>query len=65
MRDTLPPVHPREMLLDEFLTLTGLSQCRLTKDIGVTPRCINEILHRKGAVTDAGHGPEMIPSQAS
>lgn len=41
----LPPVHPGEVLLEEFLTPMGISQYRLAKDINVPPRRINEIIH--------------------
>jgi addiction module HigA family antidote len=45
------PVHPGEILLEEFLNPLGLSQYRLAKGIGVSPRRINEIVHGKRAVT--------------
>lgn len=51
MSDTLSPIHPGEVLLEEFLTPAGLSQYRLAKDISVPPRRINEIVHAKRAVT--------------
>ena len=41
----LSPVHPGEVLLEEFLKPLGLSQYRLAKDISVPPRRINEIVH--------------------
>jgi addiction module HigA family antidote len=47
----LAPVHPGEVLLEEFLGPLGLSQYRLARDISVPPRRINEIVHRKRAVT--------------
>jgi addiction module HigA family antidote len=47
----LPPVHPGEVLLEEFLDPLGLSQYRLARDISVPPRRINEIVHRKRAIT--------------
>lgn len=47
----LPPVHPGEVLLEEFLGPLGLSQYRLARDISVPPRRINEIVHRKRAIT--------------
>lgn len=47
----LPPVHPGEVLLEEFLEPMGLSQYRLAKDISVSPRRINEIVHGDRAVT--------------
>lgn len=43
----LPPVHPGEILLLEFIQPLGVSQYRLAKDISVPPRRINEIV--KGA----------------
>ena len=51
MAAKLPPVHPGEVLLEEFLGPAGLSQYRLAKDISVPPRRINEIVHGKRAVT--------------
>ena len=49
--DLLPPVHPGEVLLEEFLRPLELSQYRLAKDINVPPRRINEIVHGKRAIT--------------
>ncbi len=47
----LAPVHPGEVLLEEFLIPLGVSQYRLAKDTSVPPRRINEIVHGKRAVT--------------
>jgi addiction module HigA family antidote len=47
----LPPIHPGEILLEEFLKPMGVSQYRLSKDIGVPPRRINEIVHGKRSIT--------------
>ena len=47
----LPPVHPGEILMEEFLQPMGISQYRLAKDISVPPRRINEIVHGKRAIT--------------
>src|SRR5215212_6131953 len=47
----LPPVHPGEVLLEEFLKPMGLSQYRLARDISVPPRRVNEIVLRKRGVT--------------
>jgi addiction module HigA family antidote len=47
----LQPVHPGEILLEEFLTPMGVSQYRLAKEIRVSPRRINEIVHGKRAVS--------------
>ena len=45
------PIHPGEILLEEFLKPLDESQYRLAKDISVSPRRINEIVHGKRAVT--------------
>jgi addiction module HigA family antidote len=47
----LPPIHPGEILKEEFLEAMGISQYRLAKDISVPPRRINEIVHGKRAIT--------------
>jgi antitoxin HigA-1 len=47
----LAPIHPGEVLLEEFLEPMEISQYRLAKDISVPPRRINEIVHGKRAVT--------------
>ena len=47
----LPAIHPGEVLLEEFLNPMNISQYRLAKDISVPARRINEIVHRKRAVT--------------
>jgi addiction module HigA family antidote len=47
----LAPVHPGEVLDEEFLKPLNLSQHRLALDIGVDPRRINEIVLRKRSVT--------------
>jgi len=47
----MSPIHPGEVLLEEFLKPMGISQYRLAKDISVPPRRINEIVHGKRAVT--------------
>jgi antitoxin HigA-1 len=51
MATKLAPVHPGEVLLEEFLKPMGLSQYRLAKDITVPPRRINEIVHGKRAIS--------------
>ena len=48
---TMRPVHPGEILLEEFLKPMGISQYRLSKAIAVPPRRINEIIHGTRAVT--------------
>lgn len=49
--DLLPPVHPGEVLLEEFLHELGLSQYRLAKELHVPARRVNEIVHGTRAVT--------------
>ena len=51
MVEKLPPIHPGEILMEEFLTPMKISQYRLAKDINVPPRRINEIVHGKRAIT--------------
>ncbi|MDE2890691.1 MAG: HigA family addiction module antitoxin [Gemmatimonadota bacterium] len=48
---TMPPIHPGEILLEDFLNPLGISQYRLARDTSVPPRRINEIVHGKRAVT--------------
>lgn len=45
------PIHPGEILLEEFLKPMGISQYRLAKDISVPPRRINEIVLGKRSIT--------------
>lgn len=47
----LGPIHPGEILLEEFLDPMGISQYRLAKSTGVDPRRINEIVHGKRSIT--------------
>ncbi len=47
----LTPIHPGEILLEEFLEPMEISQYRLAKDIGVPPRRINEIVQGKRAIS--------------
>lgn len=51
MISELPPIHPGEILLEEFLKPLGVSQYRLAKEISVPPRRINEIVLGKRAVS--------------
>jgi addiction module HigA family antidote len=49
----LPPVHPGEVLLEEFLKPLNITQYRLARDISVPPRRVNEIvLHKRGITAD-------------
>ncbi len=45
------PIHPGEILREDFLLPLGLSEYRLAKDIGVPPRRINEIVKGRRALT--------------
>jgi addiction module HigA family antidote len=47
----MEPIHPGEVLLEEFLKPMGISQYRLAKDTSVPARRINEIVHGTRAVT--------------
>lgn len=47
----LAPVHAGEILLEEFLAPMEISQYRLAKDISVSARRINEIVHGKRAIS--------------
>jgi len=51
MKTKLAPIHPGEILLEEFLNPMGISQYRLAKDINVSPRRINEIVLGKRSIT--------------
>ena len=47
----LEPIHPGEILLEEFLKPMGISQYRLARDIRVDPRRINEIVRGQRAIS--------------
>lgn len=51
MAKKLPPIHPGEILAEEFLKPLGVSQYRLARDIRVDPRRINAIVLGKRAIT--------------
>ena len=51
MDEKLSPIHPGEILMEEFLKPMHISQYRLAKDISVPPRRINEIVHGLRAIT--------------
>lgn len=48
---TIGPIHPGEILMEEFLAPLQVSQNRLAVAIGVPPRRINEIVHGKRRIT--------------
>jgi addiction module HigA family antidote len=50
-RKRFSPIHPGEILREEFLVPMGLSQYRLAKDLGVPPRRVNEIVLGKRGIT--------------
>ncbi len=47
----LPPVHPGEILLEDFMKPLGLSQYRVAKDLCVPPLRISQIVRGKRAIT--------------
>jgi addiction module HigA family antidote len=47
----MSPVHPGEILAEEFLTPLGITQYRLAAAIGVSPRRINEIVHGRRRIS--------------
>jgi addiction module HigA family antidote len=51
MEERLPPVHPGEVLWEDFMQPLGLSQYRVAKDIGVPALRISQIVRGKRAVT--------------
>lgn len=48
---TMEPIHPGEILFEEFLSPLNISQYKLAKDISVPPRRVNEIVHGKRSIT--------------
>jgi addiction module HigA family antidote len=50
-RRRTPPIHPGEILREEFLAPLAISQYRLAKDVSVPPRRINEIVRGMRAIT--------------
>ena len=51
MRETLSPIPPGEILLEEFLRPLGLSQNKLARDLDVPVARVNEIIHAKRGIT--------------
>ncbi len=49
--DKLPPVHPGEVLLEDFMKPLGLSQYRVAAGIGVSPMRISQIVRGQRAIT--------------
>ncbi|ACP32567.1 HigA family addiction module antitoxin [Corynebacterium aurimucosum] len=46
-----PPIHPGEVLNEDFIEAFGITQHKLAVEIGVPPRRINEIVHGKRGIT--------------
>ena len=51
MAKRLPPIHPGEVLLHDFMEPMGITRYRLSKDIGVPPQRIGDIVAGKRAIT--------------
>jgi addiction module HigA family antidote len=51
MDEKLSPIHPGEVLLEDFMKPLGITQYRLAKDIGVSPIRISQIVRGKRAIT--------------
>jgi addiction module HigA family antidote len=51
MAKQIPPIHPGEILAEEYLKPLGITQYRLAKDINVPPRRINEIVKGLRAIS--------------
>ena len=51
MTKTLPPIHPGEILAEDFMKPLGLTQYRLAKDIGVAPLRISQIVRGQRSIT--------------
>lgn len=49
--DLIEPIHPGEILMEDFIEAFGITQNKLAVSIGVPPRRINEIVHRKRGIT--------------
>lgn len=47
----IPPIHPGEILAEDFLKPAGLTQSQVAKDLGVSFRRVNEIVNGKRAIT--------------
>jgi antitoxin HigA-1 len=51
MTTTMTPIHPGEVLMEDFLVPLGVTQHRLAVEIAVPPRRINEIVHGKRGIS--------------
>jgi len=50
-KTTLPPIHPGEILMEEFLLPLGITQYRLAKDTGMPPRRVNQVVRGQRSIT--------------
>jgi len=50
-KNKIPPLHPGNVLQEEFMKPLKLSQNRIARELGVTPRRINEIVNEKRSIT--------------
>lgn len=51
LEELYPPIHPGEILMEDFIEGFGITQNKLAVSIGVPPRRINEIVHGKRGIT--------------
>lgn len=49
--DLIEPIHPGEILMEDFIEGFGITQHKLAVSIGVPPRRINEIVHGKRGIS--------------
>ena len=49
--DKIAPIHPGEVLMEDFIEGFGITQNKLAVSVGVPPRRINEIVHGKRGIT--------------
>lgn len=49
--DLIEPIHPGEILMEDFIQGFGITQNKLAVSVGVPPRRINEIVHGKRGIT--------------
>lgn len=49
--ERLPPIHPGEVLFEDFLRPMGISQYRLARALGVPPQRIHDLVHGRRAMT--------------
>lgn len=55
VRPHVPPTHPGETLLEEFLAPLGMTQTELAERLGVSYPRVNELIHRKRGILRALH----------